>query len=174
MARPIPTNPAGLQPRPYAVTRPAVAGRVRPRPAPPPAGPAFARARAARGVGQAQPHRQLLWLVSVLTGGLALASALDLCPPLAASELGLDGRGAFYLLVAGAYLLASALYGGWRTRLLVELDGAPWDARLMVYASLAVGGVVSVALALLAVAAVAVVALVVAVLALMLCTSGER
>jgi hypothetical protein len=102
---------------------------------------------------------QALLLVSGLTGGLVVVSALGPWPELAATNLGLDEQGAFYLLVVGVYLLATTLYAVWRTRLLHDLNQAPWDARVMAYISLAVGGVV---VLILGVAVLAMVAIIVA------------
>lgn len=171
MARPIPTNPAGLQGRYRVVAAPTWAGRGRPRPAPPLTRP-DGGPPAALEAGQPRPHRQLLLLSSALTGLLAIVSALEDWLPLATSAL--DDRGTFWLLVAGAYVLGTALYAAWRTRLLHELDQAPGDVQLMAYANLGVGGVVSLVLGLMALAAVAILGLVIAVLALLLSSSDER
>ena len=173
MARPIPTNPAGLQHRYHVVAQPFVARQVAARPAPLPR-PALAPPAAAVEEGQALLLRPLLLLVSTLTGALGVLAALELWPPLAASSLGLDERGAFYLLVASAYLLATGFSAAWRTRLLRELAQAPWDARLMAYLNLGVGGAVTLALGLVALVAVVLVGVVVAVLALALSSSDER
>ncbi len=164
MARPIPANPAGLhspyhtvvqQPyhtvaQPYVTARPA---RWR---------PAVLRA--------ASPSRlkQGFLLVSTLTGGLAMVISLELIPTVTASALGLGERGAFFLLMAGLYLLVSACYAAFRTRLLRNLNQAPCDARLLAYGNLAVGGAVSIALVMALLMGMAILALVVAPTALLL------
>jgi hypothetical protein len=112
--------------------------------------------------------------VSGLTGGLAVVSGLELWPALAASNMGLDDRGAFFLLVSGVYLLATTLYAAWRTRLLQDLQRAPWDARLMAYANLGIGGAVSAALGVMALAVVAIILLLVGVIALLLSGIGGQ
>ena len=88
--------------------------------------------------------------------------------------MGLDEQGAFFLLVAGVYLLATTLYAAWRTRLLQDLDEAPWDARLMAYANLGIGGVVSAAFGVFALAAAAVILLLVGLIALLLSGTGGQ
>lgn len=177
MARPIPANPAGLQRR-YtyeAVARPFVPAQPVPRPVPRQVQqPAPAARPHAAGQEDTLPWEQLLLLVSALTGGLAIVAALELWPPLALAAGGLDERGAFYLLMGGVYVLATALYAAWRTRLLRDLDGAPWDARLMAYANLGVGGAVSLAMGLLTLVAVAAAALLIGLIVLLLSGGGDR
>jgi hypothetical protein len=152
MAKPIPTNDAGLRGRrrfagaAFAPTS-GVAHRV------PPASPDVASNNRSLFGGQ------ILLLVSGLTGGVAVISALGLWTGLAATRLGMDNQGAFYLLVTGVYLLATTLYAAWKTRLLNNLDQTPWDARLMVYANLVVGGSI---ILILGMAVLAIVAIVVA------------
>ena len=67
----------------------------------------------------------------------------------------MDKQGAFYLLAIGVYLLATTLYAAWRTRLLQDIRRAPWDARLMTYANLGVGGAISLVVCLVFLALVA-------------------
>jgi hypothetical protein len=114
----------------------------------------------------------LLLGVSSVMGGLAVISGLELWPDLAASNMGLDERGTFFLLVSGIYLLATTFYAAWRTRLLLDLHRAPWDARLMAYANLGVGGAVSAALGVMALAVVAIILLLVGFIALLLSGTG--
>jgi hypothetical protein len=116
--------------------------------------------------------RESLLLVSGLTGGLAIVSALGLWPALAATSLGLDEQGAFYLMVFGVYLLATTLYAAWRTRLLHNMGQAPWDARLMAYANLGVGGAVMLILGVIALAVVGIVMMLVWLGALLLSGVG--
>ena len=100
--------------------------------------------------------------------------SLGLWSPLAASSMGLDERGAFFLLVGGVYLLATTLYVAWRTRLLQDLQRAPWDARLMAYANLGVGGAVSAALGLVTLAVVGIILLLVGFIALLPSGTGGQ
>lgn len=98
-------------------------------------------------------------LVSGLVGSLAIVSALGVWPALAAADLGLEDQEVFYLLAGGIYLLATAFYAGWRTRLMRGFHEAPWDARLMALANMAVGGALALALGVVTMAMVAVVLL---------------
>jgi hypothetical protein len=170
MAQPIPSNPAGLQAQVYDQVQPryhaAVQSLVPARPAP--WRPAIIRS------GNASPVRQGFLLASALTGGLAVAMSLELVPPVTASLLGMGEHGAFYLLMAGIYLLASAGYAAYRTRLLHDLDQAPWDVRLLTYGNLVVGGAASVALVAALLVGMAILALVVAPTALMLRSRREQ
>lgn len=164
MARPVPVNQVGMR---YAqqydaqayvpawpIARPAPAlARARPRGAP---------ARLPGAVVQAswRPKGVALLAASFLAGGLAVASGLGLRDPFVASSIGLDERGSFFLLAAGVYLLATTLYAAWRTQLLKDLSVAPQDVRLMAFASMAIGGLVT--------AAVLIVALTIAIVILLL------
>jgi hypothetical protein len=93
---------------------------------------------------------------------------------LAASSVGLDEQAEFLLLVSGVYLLATTFYAAWRTRLLQDLHQAPRDARLMAYANLGVGGVVSMALGVMALAIVGIILLLVGFIALLLSGTGRQ
>lgn len=117
--------------------------------------------------------KQVLLVVSALTGGLAIAMSLELMPPVTASHLGLSERGSFYLLMAGIYLIVSACYAAWRTRLLQNVSEAPWDARLMAYGNLVVGAAVSAALAAVLLIGMAILALLLAPLLLVLKGWGD-
>lgn len=151
MARPIPMNEAGLRRgrRFDAVTFAPTWEGIQQAPAAPPN---------AVSDGRSSLTGQALLLVSGLMGGLAVVSALGPRPELTATNLGLDEQGAFYLLVVGVYLLATTLYAAWRTRLLHDLNQAPWDARVMAYVSLATGGVVVLVLGVAVLAMVAIIA----------------
>ncbi|MFZ5919066.1 MAG: hypothetical protein ACOYZ7_19200 [Chloroflexota bacterium] len=153
MARPIPINEAGLRRgrRHFdaAVATPTIG--VAPR-VPPTIAPRVSAGRSAL-------NGQFLLLVSALLGGLAVVSGLGLWPAIGVNNLGLDEKGTFYLLVSGAYLLATNVYASWKTRMLHNPSGAPWDARLMAYVNLALGGFV---IAMLSMAVLAVVALIAA------------
>jgi hypothetical protein len=74
---------------------------------------------------------------------------------LAVADWSLDDRAIFYLLVSGIYLLATAIYAAWQTHWLRAMDRAPWDARLMAYANLSVGGTIILTLGLVVLAVVA-------------------
>lgn len=151
MARPIPINEAGLRRgRRFDAETFVPAWSVTQQATPAPSDVA--------SNGRPSFNGQALLLVSGLTGGLAVVSALELWPELAATSLGLDEQGAFYLLVGGVYLLATTLYAAWQTRLLRDLNQAPWDARLMAYANLAVGGVIALTLGVAVLAMVAIIA----------------
>jgi len=178
VARPIPINQAGLRhgrrfhAQPYA---PAWGMR---QPAQAPVRHVVQQAPALRPRAVAQESWRstgiLLLVASCLTGGLAVTFSLGLWPPLAASSVGLDERGAFFLLVSGVYLLATTLYAAWRTRLLQDLPRAPWDARLMAYANLGIGGAVSAALGVMALAVVGIILLLVGFIALLLSGTGGQ
>ncbi len=169
MARPIPSNPAGLQSpyhtavqQPYhAVAQPYVSAR-----------PARWRPAVLRAANPSRLQQGFL-LISTLTGGLAIVTSLELLPTLTASSLGLGERGAFFLLMAGLYLLVSGCYAAFRTRLLRNLNQAPWDARLLAFSNLAVGGAVSAALVMALLMGLAILALVVAPTALLLRGWGD-
>jgi hypothetical protein len=103
-----------------------------------------------------------------------MVCSLEGLPTLAASCMGLNQRGAFFLLVSGAYLVSTTLYAAWRTRLLQNLHYAPWDARLMVYANLGVGGVVSAAAGLLTLTVVGIILLLIAFIALLVSGTGNQ
>jgi len=165
VAVPIPINEAGLRGRHYFETVTFVPVCDIPqqiRPTPPTTTPD----------DRAPFRREVLLLVSGLTGGLAIVSALGLWPVLAATSLGLDEQGAFYLTVIGVYLLATTLCATWRTRLLRNVSQAPWDARLMAYANLAVGGAVMLILGVIALAVVGIVMILVWLGALLLSGVG--
>jgi hypothetical protein len=165
VAKPIPINDAGLRPRRRLDARafaPILGVDYQIPPSPPDVAsdnrPSFIR--------------QVLLLISGLAGGLAVISALGLWKDLAATRLGMGNQGAFCLLVAGVYLLATTLYAAWKTRLLNNLNQAPWDARLMAYANLAVGGSIILTLGVVVLAIVAVVVALAWFVALLL--SGRR
>jgi hypothetical protein len=146
MARPIPTNLAGLR-RPRHFDAQVFA---------PPIGLGRRPARAAREplpINHRRSTGAALLLISGLVGGLATASALGLWPT--TTRLGLDGEGLFYLFATGVYLLATSLYAAWRTRLMEAVGQAPLDARLMAYANVGVGGAVVFTLGVIALAVVA-------------------
>lgn len=178
MARPIPINQAGLQQGHRFHAQPYAPAWGIPQPAQAPARHAARHAPVLhpRAVAQ-QSWRSagiLLLAATCLTGGLAVTFSLGIWPPLAASSVGLDEQGAFLLLVAGVYLLVTTLYAAWRTRLLQNLHQAPWDARLMAYANLGIGGVVSAALGVMALAVVGIILLLVGFIALLLSGTGGR
>lgn len=176
MARAIPINQAGLRRGRRFHAQPNVAAWGIPQPAQAPVRRVAQQAPAPRprAVGQESWRSAgiLLLGASGLTGGLAVVCGLGLWPAVAASRLGLDERGAFLLLVSGVYLLATTFYAAWRTRLLKDLRQAPWDARLMAYASLGVGGAVSAALGVMALAVTAIILLLVGLGALLLSEPG--
>lgn len=154
MARPIPINETGMRRgRRFDAQAFAPAWGVTQR-APPASPDVGSGGRSSFG---GQVLLQALLLVSGLAGGLAVVSALGLWPKLAATSLGLNEQGAFYLLAGGVYLLATTLYAAWRTRLLHDLNQAPWDARLMAYANLAVGGAVGLMLGAVALVVVVII-----------------
>ena len=178
MARPIPINQAGLQHGGQFHAQAHVPAWGIPQQAPVPVRAAPRQAAAPPPMAVAQDSwtatGMLLLGVSGLTGGVAVISSLELWPALAANNMGLDERGAFFLLVSGIYLLATTLYAVWRTRLLQNLRHAPWDARLMAYANLGVGGVVSVALGVMALAIVDIILLLAGLAALLLSSPGGQ
>lgn len=173
MARPIPVNQAGLcggrtldaqvhapawdmpQPVPAAV-------RAAPRPAAEPPRPAAPSWRAT-GI--------LLLAASFLTGSLAIVCGLGIWPPLSLSGAGLDEEVTFLTSVGGIYLLAATLYAAWRTRLLRDLAQAPWDARLMAFTSMGIGGATGVTAGVVALAIAALFMIGIAALALLLSSS---
>jgi hypothetical protein len=179
VTRPIPINQVGLQPGRRFHAQAYVPAWGFPQPAAP-----LARAvpNQIHVVPEPGGARQESWTwagllllgVSGLTGGLAVVSSLGLWPALAANGVGLDDRGAFYLLAGGVYLLATTLYAAGRTRLLQNLSRAPWDARLMAYSSMGIGGAVSAGLVLVALAIVALLLLLIALAVLMLNGMGGR
>ena len=178
MARPIPINQGGLRREQRFHAQPYAPAWGVPQPIQAPVRRVARQAPALhpRAVGQESWRLMgiLLLAASCLTGGLAVTFSLGLWPPSAASSVGLDEQGAFFLLVAGVYLLATTLYAAWRTRLLQDMDEAPWDARLMAYANLGVGGAVSAALGVMALAAAAVILLLVGLIALLLSGTGGQ
>jgi len=90
--------------------------------------------------------KRIMLVASGLVGIVAVLSATGLWEDLAAARFGLDERDAFGLLAFGVYLLATALYTACTTRLLRNLNRAPWDTRAMAYADLIVGGAVTLTL----------------------------
>jgi len=108
------------------------------------------------GARRALLLQQALLLTSGMVGGAAIASALGVWPEIAASHLGLDRRGTFYLLVFGVYLVTTVFYAAWKSDLLQNLNRAPGDVRVMAYADMAVGGciILIVGIGILAVVAV--------------------
>ncbi len=145
MAVPIPINEAGLRRRRYfdvAASVPVWDARQQIRPQ---------RSTIAPD-GRSSLEGTALLAVSGLASSLAIVSALELWPLLAATNLGIAKQDAFHLTVAGIYLLAMALCAAWGTRLLRNLNQTSWDIRLMAYASLAVGGAVVLIMGAIAVA----------------------
>lgn len=85
-------------------------------------------------------------VVSGLVGIVVVLSATGLWEDLATARFGLSERGTLGLLAAGVYLLATALYTACKTRLLRDLNRAPWDTRAMAYANFIIGGAVTLTL----------------------------
>jgi hypothetical protein len=178
MARPIPINEAGLQHGRRFNAQPYAPAWGIPWPAQAPVRRVAQRAPAPRPRAAEQESWRsmgiLLLAASCLAGALAVTFSLELWSPLAASSVGLDEQAEFLLLVSGVYLLATTFYAAWRTRLLQDLHQAPWDARLMAYANLGVGGVVSMALGVMALAIVGIILLLVGFIALLLSGTGRQ
>jgi hypothetical protein len=165
MTRPIPINESGMRPRhrfDTVISAPVLGAAQR---APPPA---------LVSTNHLPFNGPILLIFSGLAGALAVASALGWCKELSATRLGMDGQGAFYLLIVGVYLLATDLYAAWRTQLLNNLNQAPWDARLMAYVNLVVGGSIVLAMVVAVLTMVAVVMILVWLGALVLSGAGGR
>lgn len=181
MARPIPFNensqgeghtsetdvfapvwgrPVHAAPRQGGRPRPRPASRIR-------RGDGRIPGQAGRGRNHSIPGLIFL-LVSGLVGTLAVIAALSVLPIPSAADLGLEDRELFYLLAGGVYLLATAIYAGWRTRLMRDLREAPWDARLMALLNMAVGAALVLALGMVIMATVAVVLILLGVGAILL------
>jgi hypothetical protein len=150
MARPIPINSAGLQHRNH--TNAASFAPIR------------QGAHQVRDEGEdlvpnngASFVQRVLFLLSGLIGSLVVTSVLGLWPELSPTSLGLGDRGAFCLLVSGTYLVATSLYAALKTRMLADVDQAPWDARLMAYANIALGGSIALGFGMIVFAMLAIV-----------------
>jgi hypothetical protein len=157
---------AGAVPRQGGGRRPRPARRIRRGGGPVPG-------QAEYGGGRSVPGLIFL-LVSGVVGCLAVVAALDIWPILSTADVRLEEREVFYLLAGGVYLLATTVYAGWRTRLMRDLSGAPWDARLMAAVNMAVGAALVFALGMVIMAAVAVVLILLGLSAILLSRPAGR